>query len=350
MIRPGGIEFTVTLNLPTSPERPFAHACIAAFAANAPFRPSGSDLPVMLITRPQRRSIICVESAAVSCRWRTKLSVMASSQSASLDSRENFLLPPALLTRMSTAPSAFKAASAIVCGAPAAVKSCSIRTGRAPPAAEISAATSSSSVRRRAVSARSTPSLPSASAIPLPIPLLAPVTSAVLPAISRSTALVGLAREQRRDLVCPVGGSDRVGERGLVAGESTKEPYRLRIGGSDVVRCLARGSECAAGRAYRGRKAETERRFGVELATGQSEVESDFVRDEPEEVGEHDERRYPMGQFGERERGSLADDGDVTERGETEAEAEGNALDCGDEWKRVALQPSVHRQDRLEIT
>ena len=63
MMRPGGIEFTVMPNCPTSRDSPFAQACTAALAAKAAFRCSGSDLPVMLMMRPQRRSIICGSSA-----------------------------------------------------------------------------------------------------------------------------------------------------------------------------------------------------------------------------------------------------------------------------------------------
>ena len=44
MMRPGGIEFTVTPNCPTSSDRPFAQAWSAALAENAAFRWSGSDL------------------------------------------------------------------------------------------------------------------------------------------------------------------------------------------------------------------------------------------------------------------------------------------------------------------
>ena len=56
MMRPGGMQFTVMPCLPTSRDRPFAQACIAALAQNAPFMPSGSDLPVMLMMRPHCRA------------------------------------------------------------------------------------------------------------------------------------------------------------------------------------------------------------------------------------------------------------------------------------------------------
>ena len=104
MMRPGGMQFTVMPCLPTSRDRPLAHECIAALAANAPFRPSGSDLPVMLTIRPHFFAIICGSRRCASWRWRVKLRVSASSHCASLDSSVNLRLPPALLIRISTEP------------------------------------------------------------------------------------------------------------------------------------------------------------------------------------------------------------------------------------------------------
>src|SRR6266850_2667434 len=190
MMRPGGTQLTVMPCLPTSRDRPFAQECIAALAANAPFNPSGSDLPVMLITRPHLRPIICSSSRCVSWRWRVKLSVTASSHCASVDSSVKRRLPPALLTRMSTRPRAASAASAIRCGASAARKSCSMMASL--PA---SFSNCSSKSRRRATTASCTPSLAKASAMARPMPMLAPVTSAVLPASERSTNLVPLPIE-----------------------------------------------------------------------------------------------------------------------------------------------------------
>src|SRR6516165_7488856 len=77
MIRPGGIELTVIPYLPTSRDNPLAQACIAALAEKAALSRSGSDLPVMLMTRPQARSIICGSKAWVIWRWRVKLRVIA---------------------------------------------------------------------------------------------------------------------------------------------------------------------------------------------------------------------------------------------------------------------------------
>ena len=102
MIRPGGIELTVIPYLPTSRDRPLAQAWTAALAENAALSRSGSDLPVMLMIRPQRRSIICGSRAWVIWRCRVKLSVIASSQLSSGASTGSGRLPPAQLTRMST--------------------------------------------------------------------------------------------------------------------------------------------------------------------------------------------------------------------------------------------------------
>src|SRR5260221_14173356 len=69
-----------------------------AFAAKAPLMPSGSDLPVTLVMRPHLRAIICGSSRCVSCRWRVKLSVTASSHCASVAASVKRRLPPALFT------------------------------------------------------------------------------------------------------------------------------------------------------------------------------------------------------------------------------------------------------------
>ena len=187
--------------LPISRDRPFDHACMAALAQNAPFNPSGSDLPVMLTMRPHLRAIIWSSRRCVSWRWRVKLSVMASVQSSSDASTLKLRLPPALLTMMSMPPSL---ASAVVSdflrarrppGSPARSSA-----GCGPPLAVISAATSSSRLPRRATSASCTPSAPSASAMPRPMPMLAPVTSAFLPLIFKSiglSAAISIRRARR---------------------------------------------------------------------------------------------------------------------------------------------------------
>src|SRR5947208_10667232 len=204
-MRPGGTQLTVMPCLPTSRDRPFAQECTAALAANAPFSPSGSDLPVMLMMRPHLCSIICASSRWVSCRWRVKLSVTASSHCASLDSSVKRRLPPALLTRMSTRPSAASAASAMRCGASAARKSCSMVASGAP----VSCLSCSSKSRRRATTASLTPSRERATAMTRPMPMLAPVTSAHLPASERSTNLAPLPLELE-DVHPGVGAIDRV--------------------------------------------------------------------------------------------------------------------------------------------
>src|SRR5262245_5931421 len=190
MIRPGGIELTVMPYLPTSRERPLAQACTAALAEKAPLMPSGSDLPVILIMRPHLAVIICSSRQCVSWRWRVKLRVMASCHSCSLASSLNGRLPPALLTRMATEPRPARAAAAIRAGAPSCARSSTISAGLLWPAATTSAATSSSSSARRATSANLTPSRARPSATPRPMPMLAPVTSAVLPSILRSMASI----------------------------------------------------------------------------------------------------------------------------------------------------------------
>src|SRR4051812_32381687 len=91
---------------------------------------------------------------------------------------------------MSTRPSSASAASAMRCGAPSSMTSCSMTTGRNSfdDAASISSASVSSSSRRRATIASLTPSAASPRAIARPMPMLAPVTRAVLSLSCRSIA------------------------------------------------------------------------------------------------------------------------------------------------------------------
>ena len=180
-MRPGGMQFTVMPCLPTMRDRPLAQLCMPALAQNAPLMCSGSLLPVMLMMRPHWRAIIWSINASPSWRGRWKFSVIASCHCSSLTCRSlNERDPPALFTRMSTWPSPAMAAAARFREASSAYMSCVIRTGRAPPVASISAASSSSFSARRAVMASFTPSAASARAMPRPMPTLAPVTSAVL--------------------------------------------------------------------------------------------------------------------------------------------------------------------------
>src|SRR3984957_7556382 len=93
---------------------------------------------------------------------------------------------PALLTMMSTRPSTLCPCSMKFFASASLVRSAAMATILRPVAFAISAAVLSRTSARRAQMATSTPSLASASAMPLPIPSLPPVTSAVLPLSRRS--------------------------------------------------------------------------------------------------------------------------------------------------------------------
>ena len=93
---------------------------------------------------------------------------------------------PALLTRMSTRPSALWPCATKFLASASLLRSAGIGTIRRLVALAISAAASSSGSLRRAQMATSTPSLANARAMPLPMPALPPVTSAVLPSSLRS--------------------------------------------------------------------------------------------------------------------------------------------------------------------
>src|SRR5688572_516862 len=193
MMRPGGMQLTVMPCRPTSRDNPLDQAWIAALAGCAAIMRSGSDLPLMLMTRPHLRSIIPGSAAWVSWRRRVKLSVIASchlSSGASMGS--GGLLPPAELTRMSIGPSARAAACESFTAAPSGMMSISTMAGAVPPAATISFPSSSSSGLRRAATHTLTPSAASPLAIARPMPMLAPVTSAVLPFNCRSIWLLSL--------------------------------------------------------------------------------------------------------------------------------------------------------------
>src|SRR5438093_7077069 len=112
---------------------------------------------------------------------------------------------------MSTDPSPSSAARAIFSGAPSCRKSCSMITSGFP----ISCCSSSSRLRRRATTASFTSSLERATAIARPMPMLAPVTSAHLPAMARSTNLVPLPLEFE-DMHAGVGAIDRVDVAAIV--------------------------------------------------------------------------------------------------------------------------------------
>jgi len=126
-------------------------------------------------------------TAWVSWRRRTKFRVIASSQAESGASIEMAgLLPPAELMSMSICPRASSAARVSRDGAPSGMRSISTTAGLDPPAAAISCARSSSSDLRRAATHSLTPSAARAFAMARPMPMLAPVTSAVFPFNCRS--------------------------------------------------------------------------------------------------------------------------------------------------------------------
>src|SRR6266508_3704480 len=115
------------------------------------------------------------------------LSCSPFSQSASL--RCSMTPPgaePALLTMMSTRPSALCPCATKFLASASLVRSATMGTTLRFVSFAISAAAASSTSLRRAQIATSTPSFPSARAMPLPIPSLPPVTSAVLPSSCRS--------------------------------------------------------------------------------------------------------------------------------------------------------------------
>lgn len=184
------MQFTVMPCFPTSRDNPFDQACTAALAGVAAMSPSGSDLPEILMTRPQRRSIIPGSVACVICRTRTKLSVIPSNHFDSGASTGSAgWLPPAEFTRMSICPRASSAARVSSDVAPSGMMSTSTTVGRDSPAAAISCARSSSRDLRRAAMHNLTPSAASPLAMARPMPMLAPVTSAVFPVNCRSILL-----------------------------------------------------------------------------------------------------------------------------------------------------------------
>src|SRR5215831_7051971 len=113
---------------------------------------------------------------------------------------------PALLTRMSTRPSALWPCATKFLASASLLRSAGIGTILRLVALAISAATSSSGSLRRAHMATSTPSCANARAMPLPMPALPPVTSAVLPSSLRSMSVSSC------DLPCGFGSSRFVRE------------------------------------------------------------------------------------------------------------------------------------------
>ena len=174
-----------------------------ALAANDALSRSGSDLPVMLMTRPKPRACICGKSACVNCRTRVKFNVIAWSHFSSGASTGSGVLAPAQLTRISTEPSAASAASQMRDAESGSITSATMIAGALPPAAATSRESVSKSSRRRATTAIFTPSPASVAAMARPIPVLAPVTSAVRPLSCRSMSLPCLLHDCAEP--CPFG-------------------------------------------------------------------------------------------------------------------------------------------------
>src|SRR5687767_10723589 len=95
--------------------------------------------------------------------------------------------------RISTDPSPSSAALAMASGAPGCIKSNAMMTSFVFS----SSCNSSSRLRRRATTARRTPSRAKAAAIPRPIPMLAPVTSAVRPLMPSSIGKAAILPDYR---------------------------------------------------------------------------------------------------------------------------------------------------------
>ena len=186
----------------------------------------------------------------MSWRWRVKLSVSASCHCSSLASILNGRLPPALLTRMSTAPSPSSASLAMRSGDPSCRRSATMSVGRSPPAATISLAVASSSSPRRATIARRAPSRASASAMPRPMPMLAPVTRAARPLSCKSMTDLreagsphcGHAPPKIKQACAGFGSRQRVAPRRRL-GYGCAPSDRKRAGGISRDRC-AQPSRC----------------------------------------------------------------------------------------------------------
>src|SRR5450755_1471444 len=144
---------------------------------------------------------------------------------------------PALLTMMSTRPSALTPCSMKFLASASLRRSAGMATILRPVTLAISCAAASSGSLRRAQMATSTPSLASASAMPLPMPSLPPVTSAVLPLSLRSIAILPLQFFMRQP-AAGFGCGEQIGKRGV---------ERTRLLGRNVV-TGARDHQEAGGR------------------------------------------------------------------------------------------------------
>src|SRR5450631_59680 len=122
---------------------------------------------------------------------------------------------PALLTMMSTRPSALCACAMKALASASLRRSAGMATILRPVSLAISFAVASSGSLRRAQMATSTPSLASASAMPLPMPSLPPVTSAVLPLSLRSIIPPKSLFWFVRQPAAGFGRGEQIGERGV---------------------------------------------------------------------------------------------------------------------------------------
>ena len=150
-----------------------------------------TDCDVMLTTRPQPRSIIPGRTAcimAIGASMLASSALMKSSRDQSDQTPGGG--PPALLTRMSTAP----AASSTAARPASVVMSPATAVTETPCASRIAAAVASSASAPRALITRSTPSPASASAQPRPSPFEAAQTIARFPRIPRSIAVLHVVR------------------------------------------------------------------------------------------------------------------------------------------------------------
>src|ERR1051326_2080869 len=151
------------------------------------------------------------------------LSCSACAQSAS--DRCSMIPPgaePALLTRMSTRPSARWLCSTKFLASASLVRSAGTGTILRPVSLAISDAAASSLSLRRAQIATSTPSRANARAMPLPMPSLPPVTSAALPLSCRSIGVSSALRSNHPGLGR---GSDRL-DRHVASVEEGQDPAR----------------------------------------------------------------------------------------------------------------------------
>src|SRR6185437_15004843 len=124
---------------------------------------------------------------------------------------------PALLTMMSTRPSALAPCPMKFLASLSWRRSATMATILRPVSLAISLAAASSGSLRRAQMATSTPSLASASAMPLPMPSLPPVTSAVLPLSLRSIAILPLLSFMHQP-AARFGRHDQFSDRGIERG------------------------------------------------------------------------------------------------------------------------------------